>query len=209
MSDFKYFKNVISSSAGLVAELIELTIIPKLFIDENTQVVDDIEYLKAIEVPEKIIFGCKIIKYTANATYYYDEYFEKGTKVQNKVTKWLIYGLVMIHVILIGLVFYQLLKQDKATKNQLSKLFSGYIGPVVGLGIAIFCVVLAYKAEGKNWRHKTQAILDLISNLLSLWKFEPVKQALLKNPKGLLIVGGIGFTNLTLSCVKLKIMPTE
>jgi hypothetical protein len=209
MNELRFFKNVLSTSAGLVSEVIELLIIPKHFIDENVPNAEDESYLEALKGPEKLIMVCKIVKYGMNATYYYDEYFEGTTKVKNKTAKWLIFGMVAIHVIGIGIMFYQLLKQDTNSKKQLKKLFSGYISPVLSIGIAIFCIALAYKADGKNWRHKTQAILDLVSSILGLWRFEPVKQVLLKNPKGMLIVGGIGITKLTLSGVKLHIMPKD
>lgn len=209
MSDFKVLKNYIASSASVVSSFVELLISPKEFIDEATEVTKEIEYLDSIKIPEYIIHGCSAVKYGLNASYYYDEYFESVTQVKNKISKWLIFGFVALHAIALGVTIYYLLKQNPATKKKLTMLFSGYVSPVLGLGMGIASIILAYKSDKTNWKHKTQAILDMINYLLSFWKFYPVKKALIANPYGFPILLGINSGKVLTSTIKLAIMPEE
>ncbi|WP_259013967.1 hypothetical protein [Emticicia fluvialis] len=209
MSDFKVLKNYIASSASLVSSVIELLITPKEFVDEATQVAKEKELLDNLKIPEYIIYGCTAVKLGVNAAYYYDEYFEPATKVKNKTVKWLIFGLVALHALGIGISFYYLLKQNSDSKKKLTIVFSNYVSPVLGLGMGVVSIVLAYKSEKTNWRHKTQAILDMITYLLSFWKFYPVKKALIASPYGFFIVLGINSGKVLTNTAKFAIMPEE
>lgn len=209
MSDFKVLKNYIASSAGVVSSLIELLISPKEFIDEATEVTKDMEYLDSIKIPEYIIYGCTAVKLGLNAVYYYDEYFEPATKVKNKTVQWLIFGLVSIHAIALGITLYYLIKQNPATKKRLTVLFSNYVSPVLGLGMGITSIILAYKSNKTSLRHKTQAVIDMINYLLSFWKFYPVKKALIANPYGFPTLMVINSAKVLASTGKLLAMPKD
>jgi len=209
MSDFKVLKNYISGSASIVSGFLELLLTPKEFIDDLAPDAGDISYLESIKIPEYIIMGCTAVKHATTAAYYYDEYFEPTTKVKNKTIQWLIFGLVALHAIAIGVALYYLLKQNPATKKKLGLLFSGFVSPVLGLGMGITSILLAYKSDKTNWRHKTQAILDMVAYILACWKFAPVKKALLANPYGFPIVLVINAAKVQLSVIKLAIMPKD
>ncbi len=209
MSDFKVLKNYIASSASLVSSLIELLITPKEFVDEATQVAEEKEYLDSIKIPEYIIYGCSAVSMGVNTAYYYDEYFEPVTTVKNKTAKWLIFGFMVLGSLGMGIYLYNLLKKDSQRKKAVTLVFSNYVSPVLGLGIGIISITLAYRSDKTKWRHKTQDILDMITYLLSFWKFYPVKKALIASPYGFIIVLGINSGKVLSNAAKLAIMPNK
>ncbi|PLK43283.1 hypothetical protein [Emticicia sp. TH156] len=209
MSDFKVLKNYIASSASLVSSVIEMLITPKEFVDEATQVAEEMEFLDSIKIPEYIIYGCSAVSLGVNTAYYYDEYFEPVTTVKNKTTKWLLFGMIGLCSLAMGIYFYRLLKKNSQRKKAVTIVFSNYISPVLGLGMGMISITLAYKSDKTNWRHKTQAILDMVNYLLSFWKFYPVKKALIASPYGFFIVLGINGGKVLTNTAKFIIMPKE
>ncbi|WP_108869117.1 hypothetical protein [Aquimarina aquimarini] len=148
---------------------------------------------KALEIAEpvnpdagiinKISLVFTVVSLSTNYTYQYNKYI----KLDKASTKWLIYGFITTHVIVFGLIFYLLIKQE-GVKDKVSYGISKYILPIISSLISFYHVIAMIAGCDKVTAYR---ILNTINGFLSLADFGPIHESMKTQPEVYFPVHGV------------------
>lgn len=126
--------------------------------------------------------GVSAISLVTTYTYQYDKYI----KLSN-FAKWLIYGLVIVHIIAFGAILYLLVKQE-GMKDKVRYGISKYLLPILYVAVSIFYIISMSVNREKVSAYR---ILNVINGFLNLADFAPIHESMKRQPKVYFPVHGI------------------
>lgn len=163
---------VIKGYVGAAATMINSwLLLPIKIIDLNPNPSSDDQLLGNIST------GLSAISFSALFVYYYDKYYKEYIESKSVFVKWLIFGLVVLHVVAIGICFYLLLKDNKAD-DKAKKIFSRIALPFFSTTMGVLHVVFLIATGCKEVT--AAKVLNSINGLLSLTTFLPLDEILKK-----------------------------
>jgi len=118
--------------------------------------------------------GVSLIQLASTFTYQYNRYVKSSA-----LTKWLIYGFIVVHLIALGLIIYLLLKQEKL-KDKVSYGVSKIILPLLDVGLSIWHII-AMSIDSEDVT--AYRILNTINGVLNLSEFAPIHEAIKTQPE--------------------------
>lgn len=123
---------------------------------------------------EKISLGISVI--SLSSTYFYQ--YNRFVKLK-PLAKWLIFGFVTLHVIILGVVLYALFKQE-GVKDKVSYGISKIVVPIISLGLGIWHIVAMIQSKEDVSAYR---ILTTINKFLDLADFAPIHEAIKTQPE--------------------------
>lgn len=175
MNEFTLVKGYFSAAAELVQTVIEIALLPKQLVFQGNA---DLPALTGSdETLSKISSASSFLSLALTFVYYYDVYYEAKIIVntQNKVLKWLNFGMLVLLLITIGIHIFFLQRKFPEQGKKIMNVLSDYILPPFGLALAVITVILAHKSDKTTREQYILAYFDLTYGIVGMWKMAPVK----------------------------------
>lgn len=192
MNEFTLIKGYFAAAADLVQTVIEVVLLPKqMILDDNNE---PPALIGSDATLSNISSASSFLNMALTFVYYYDLYYDEKILVnpQNKVLKWLNFGMLVILLISIGIHVFFLQKKFPEQGKKIMNVLSGYILPPLGLALAVITVILAHKSDKTSREQYILAYFDLTFGIVGMWKLTPVKIMVLNaKPLGPVVVGGL------------------
>jgi hypothetical protein len=179
MEQIAKVKSYVGAGIGFVESLLEVILSPKELVTtggagaaKKSTIGKAVDYFK---------YGLTAINQIMLFTYFYDLFMESYGKGVSTAIKWIVYGLLLVLIASIVITFIVLLNDFKEQKDYLSSAYSSYVGPIFGL-ITGACGAIfgGYKMiTADKYDAGVLGVTEFAKGVLGLWKFEPLKKALL------------------------------